>query len=144
MTNTTHNFCGHKAHISLPIMPLVAIEPNIATKCVVLRKQVVLRSNPVVTPILGCNMAFLVAIWINCIYVWSLTGGCIWNGAISSCILLDMVLQYGGFAMHIKKLTQPQYGCKHGYCDQQNRCISYCCNERRDCNMIVLPLMNLS
>jgi len=47
-----------------------------------------LGSSPVVTPILGCNMAILVAIWINCIYVWSLTGGCIWNGAIAFCILL--------------------------------------------------------
>jgi hypothetical protein len=32
-----------------------------------------------------------------------LTGGCIWNGAIGSCILLGVVLQYGHFAMHIKK-----------------------------------------
>ena len=63
--------------------------------------------SPVVTPILGCNMAILVAIWINCIYVWSLIGGCIWNGAIGSCILLDVVLQYGGFAMHVEKLMQP-------------------------------------
>ena len=45
------------------------------------------------------------------------TGGCIWNGAIGSCILLDVVLQYGGFAMHIKKLMQPRYGCKHRYYD---------------------------
>jgi len=66
-----------------------------------------LGSTSVVTPILGCNMAFLVAIWINCIYVWSLIGGCIWNGAIGSCILLDVVLRYGGFAMHVEKLTQP-------------------------------------
>ena len=47
MTNTTYNFGGHKDHISLPIMLLVAIEPNIATKYVMLRKQVVLKgSNP--------------------------------------------------------------------------------------------------
>jgi hypothetical protein len=42
MTNTTQKFGGHKAHVSLPIMTLVAIEPNIATKWVVLQKQVVL------------------------------------------------------------------------------------------------------
>ena len=53
------------------------------------------------TPILGCNMAILVAIRINCIYVWSLTNDCIWNGAIGSCILLN-VLQYDVFAMHVK------------------------------------------
>ena len=47
MTNATHNFGGPKAHISLPIMLLVAIEPNIATKYVMLWKQVVLKgSNP--------------------------------------------------------------------------------------------------
>jgi hypothetical protein len=68
-----------------------------------------LGSSPIVTPILGCNMAILVALRIICIYVLSLTNGCIWNGAIVSCILLDVVLQYGGFAMHIKRLTQPWY-----------------------------------
>jgi hypothetical protein len=48
MTNATHTFGGDDmAHISLPIMMLIAIEPNITTKCVVLRKQVVLKgSNP--------------------------------------------------------------------------------------------------
>ena len=47
MTNATHNIGGHKAYISQQIMSLVAIEPKIATKCVVLRKQVVLQgSNP--------------------------------------------------------------------------------------------------
>jgi hypothetical protein len=51
-------------------------------------------------------MAILVSIQINCIYAWSLKGGCIWNSAIGSCILLDVVLQYGGFAMLIKKLMQ--------------------------------------
>jgi hypothetical protein len=52
MPKATHNFGGNKAHISLPIMTLVAIEPNIATKCVVLRKQVVLKGlNP-------CNIWF--------------------------------------------------------------------------------------
>jgi len=43
-----------------------------------------------------------------------------------------------------KKLMQPWYGCKHGYCDQQNGCVSYCCNKTRGCNMIVLPQTNLS
>ena len=60
-----------------------------------------LGSNSVVTRILGCNMAILDAIWINCIYVSSLICGCIWNVAIGFCILVDVVLQYGGFAMHI-------------------------------------------
>jgi hypothetical protein len=36
MTNTTQYFGGYKARMSLPIMLLVAIKPNIATKCVVL------------------------------------------------------------------------------------------------------------
>ena len=53
------------------------------------------------TPVLRFNMAILVAIRINCIYVWSLTNDCIWNGAIGSCILLN-VLQYDVFAMHVK------------------------------------------
>jgi hypothetical protein len=43
----------------------------------------------------GCNIDQLHLLW-------SLTSGCIWNGAIGSCILLDVVLQNGGFAMHIK------------------------------------------
>ena len=42
-----------------------------------LREVSLLGTSPVVTPILGCNMAILVAIRINCIYVWSLIGGCI-------------------------------------------------------------------
>ena len=61
-----------------------------------------LGSGPVVTPILGCNVAILVAIQINCIYLWSLTGGCIWNGAIAFLHPFDVVLQYDGFAMHKK------------------------------------------
>ena len=40
MTNTTQYFGGYKARMSLPIMLLVAIKPNIATKCVVLRMLV--------------------------------------------------------------------------------------------------------
>ena len=84
-----------------------------------------LGSSPVVTPILGCNMAILVAIWMKCIYVWSLAFGCIWNGAIGSCILLSVVLQYSGFATH------------------KNGCMSYCCDETHGCNMRVLPWMNL-
>ena len=40
MTNTTQYFGGYKAHMWLPIMLLVAIKPNIATKCVVLRMLV--------------------------------------------------------------------------------------------------------
>ena len=51
-----------------------------------------LGSSLVVTPILGCNMTILVVIQISCIYIWSLTSGCIWNGAIGSCIVLDVVL----------------------------------------------------
>jgi hypothetical protein len=45
MTSATHIFGGHKAHILLPIITLVAIESNIATKCAVLRKQVVLKGS---------------------------------------------------------------------------------------------------
>ena len=106
-------------------------------------ESTLLGSSPIVTPILGCNMAILVAIRINCIYVWSLTSGYIWNGAIAFCILLMwccnmMVLQC------TKKLTQPRYGCKHGYCYQQNGCVSYCCNKTRGCHMTLLPRMNLS
>ena len=67
-----------------------------------LREVSLLGTSPVVTPILGCNMTILVAIQISCIYIWSIIGGCIWNGAIGSCILLDVVLQYHGFAMHRK------------------------------------------
>ena len=101
-------------------------------------------SSSVVTPILGCNMAILDAIWINCIYIWSWICGCIWNGAIGFCILVDVVLQYGGFAMHIEKLAQPRCRCKHGYCDQQNGCMSYSCNEKHGSNTTVLPRANLS
>ena len=61
-----------------------------------------LGSSSVMMPILGCNMTILVAIQISCIYIWSLIGGFIWNNAIGSCILLDVVLQYGCFAMNIK------------------------------------------
>jgi hypothetical protein len=56
----------------------------------------------------------------------------------------DVVLQYDGFCNARKKLTQPRYGCKHGYCYQQNGCVSYYCDEIRGCNMTVLPQMNLS
>jgi len=35
--------------------------------------EALLGSSPVMTPILGCNMVILVAIWINCIYVWRRT-----------------------------------------------------------------------
>ena len=49
-----------------------------------------------------------------------------------------------------KKLTQPRYGCKYGYCDEQHRCVisllrrNMCCNiqychELYACYMAILP-----
>ena len=41
-TDATHIIGVHKIQISQPINTLIAIKPNIATKCVVLQKKMVL------------------------------------------------------------------------------------------------------